>query len=75
MKWTQGVPTVPVRDLAVHPRENDLIIATHGRSIYIIDDITPLREISSEILKKKLHLLKNFIFSPPLMLTNLFGAA
>ena len=59
MKWTQGVPTVPVRDLAVHPRENDLIIATHGRSIYIIDDITPLREISSEILKKKLHL-----FSP-----------
>lgn len=56
MKWTEGVPTVPVRDLAVHPRENDLIIATHGRSIYIIDDITPLREISAEILKKKLHL-------------------
>jgi photosystem II stability/assembly factor-like uncharacterized protein len=58
MKWTHGVPTVPVRDLAVHPRENDLIIATHGRSIYIIDDISPLREISDEILKKKLHLFK-----------------
>ncbi|MDH5706643.1 MAG: hypothetical protein OEZ45_11570 [Candidatus Aminicenantes bacterium] len=58
MKWTQGLPTVPVRDLAVHPRENDLIIATHGRSIYIIDDISPLREISDELLQKKLHLFK-----------------
>lgn len=56
MKWTHGLPTVPVRDLAVHPRENDLIIGTHGRSIYIIDDISPLREISEEIVKKKLHL-------------------
>ncbi len=58
MKWTQGLPTVPVRDLVVHPRENDLIIATHGRSIYIIDDISPLREISNELLQKKLHLFK-----------------
>lgn len=58
MKWTHGLPTVPVRDLAVHPRENDLIIGTHGRSIYIIDDISPLREISEELIQKKLHLFK-----------------
>jgi len=58
MKWTQGLPTVPVRDLAVHPRENDLIIATHGRSIFVIDDISPLREISDNLLQKKLHLFK-----------------
>ncbi len=58
MRWTHGLPTVPVRDLAVHPRENDLIIATHGRSLYIIDDISPLREISEEIVKNKLHLFK-----------------
>lgn len=58
MKWTQGIPTVPVRDIAVHPRENDLIVATHGRSIYIIDDITPLREISGDVMQKKLHLFK-----------------
>lgn len=58
MKWTQGLPTVPVRDLAVHPREDDLIIGTHGRSIYIIDDISPLRDISAEIFQKKLHLFK-----------------
>jgi len=56
MKWTQGIPTVPVRDIVVHPRENDLIIGTHGRSIYIIDDISPLREISEGVMQKKLHL-------------------
>ncbi|MBE0461671.1 MAG: hypothetical protein IBX60_08570 [Candidatus Aminicenantes bacterium] len=58
MKWTHGVPTVPVRDLAVHTRENDLIIGTHGRSIYIIDDISPLREISEALIQKKLHLFE-----------------
>jgi photosystem II stability/assembly factor-like uncharacterized protein len=58
MKWTQGIPTVPVRDIAVHPRENDLIVGTHGRSIYIIDDISPLREIVKEIFEKKLHLFE-----------------
>jgi hypothetical protein len=35
-----------VRDLAVHPREDDLVIATHGRGIWIIDDITPLRKLT-----------------------------
>ena len=55
LKWTHGLPTCPVYDLAIHPRENDLIIATHGRSLYVIDDITPLREISDEITRKKLH--------------------
>lgn len=58
MKWTSGLPAVPVRDLAVHPRENDLIIGTHGRSVYIIDDISFLREISEDLFNKKLHLFK-----------------
>ena len=35
-----------VRDLAIHPRDNDLVIATHGRGIWIIDDITPLRALT-----------------------------
>ena len=56
MKWIQGIPTVPVRDIALHPRENDLIVGTHGRAIYIVDDISPLREISDDIVKQKLHL-------------------
>ena len=55
MKWTSGLPTCPVYGLAIQPRENDLIIATHGRALYVIDDISPLRQISDEITKKKLY--------------------
>jgi photosystem II stability/assembly factor-like uncharacterized protein len=58
MKWTNGLPTVPVRDMVIHPLDNDLVIGTHGRSIYILDDIQPLREISSGVMAKKLHLFK-----------------
>jgi photosystem II stability/assembly factor-like uncharacterized protein len=42
-----GIPPAPVRDLLVHPRDNDLIIATHGRGMYILDDITPLQQIGT----------------------------
>lgn len=45
-KFTQGVPTASVMDLAVHERDHDLILATHGRGMLIIDDIRPLREIA-----------------------------
>ncbi len=47
-KWIQlkgGLPTIAVRDLVIHPREHDLVIATFGRGFYILDDITPLRAI------------------------------
>ncbi|MEA2761179.1 MAG: hypothetical protein QOD47_463 [Gemmatimonadaceae bacterium] len=43
-------PAVAVRDLAIHPRDNDLVIATHGRGIWIIDDITPLRALTPAAL-------------------------
>jgi len=43
-------PAVAVRDLAIHPRDNDLVIATHGRGIWIIDDITPLRALTPTTL-------------------------
>jgi hypothetical protein len=42
-----------VRDLAIHPRDKDLVVATHGRGIWIIDDITPLRELTPELLAKE----------------------
>src|SRR5947199_2694883 len=45
-------PAVAVRDLAVHPRDNDLILATHGRGIWIIDDITPLRALTPDLLNQ-----------------------
>jgi hypothetical protein len=40
------LPTVPVHDLVIHPREGDLIAATHGRSLWILDDITPLQQLT-----------------------------
>jgi len=43
-------PKVAVRDLAVHPRDHDLVIATHGRGVWILDDLTGLRAITPEIL-------------------------
>ena len=46
------LPSVAVRDLAIHPREHDLVIGTHGRGIWIIDDITPLRSLTPETLAR-----------------------
>ncbi|MBZ5553263.1 MAG: hypothetical protein LAO21_11125 [Acidobacteriia bacterium] len=43
-------PAVAVRDIAIHPRESDLILATHGRGIWIVDDISPLRALSPQVL-------------------------
>lgn len=46
-------PAVAVRDLAIQPRENDLVLGTHGRGIWIIDDITPLRALTADLLKQE----------------------
>jgi len=45
-RFMNGMPTVRIDDILVHPRENDLIVGTHGRSIYIMDDITALQQLS-----------------------------
>ncbi len=50
MKWRHGFPTVSTMALKIHPRDNDLVIGTHGRSAYILDDIRPLRELTKEAL-------------------------
>jgi photosystem II stability/assembly factor-like uncharacterized protein len=49
-QFTGGLPNVAVRDVAVHPRDGDLLIATHGRGIYILDDLTPIRKLTPEVL-------------------------
>ncbi|MCF6182748.1 hypothetical protein [Lutibacter sp.] len=62
-KWTQNYPTVSTMDLAIQPREQDLVIGTFGRAIYILDDIRPFRALAKEgnqLLNKTLHL-----FTPP----------
>lgn len=51
-----GLPTVAVDDLQIHPRDHDLVIATHGRSLYVLDDIKPLRELAAGAAGKPLHL-------------------
>lgn len=51
-----NLPTVPVYDIAIHPRENDLILGTHGRSIWILDDITVLEGIASGVTAENVHL-------------------
>ena len=51
-----GLPTVPVDDLVVHPRDNDLVVGTHGLGIWIMDDIAPLAELSSEVMAAAAHL-------------------
>lgn len=57
-RFTGGLPRrVPVRDLAIHEREHDLIIATHGRGIYILDDLTPLRALTPAALDSDFVLL------------------
>ena len=56
MRWTHGVPTTAVADLVVHPREHDLVVATHGRGVYVIDDVTPLRALTPETQREPLHL-------------------
>ena len=47
-KWTNGYPTVPTMDMVIHPREHDLVIATFGRSFWILDDIRPLRKMAGQ---------------------------
>jgi hypothetical protein len=44
-----------VRDIQIHPRTNDLVLATHGRGIMIVDDITPMRTLNRELLEKDVH--------------------
>jgi hypothetical protein len=55
VRWIQlkgGLPTIAVRDIAIQKRESDLVVATFGRGIYILDDITPLRRVSAQDLAK-----------------------
>jgi hypothetical protein len=51
--FMSGLPMLRIDDILVHPRDNDLIVGTHARGIYILDDITPLQQLSrSKVLDK-----------------------
>jgi hypothetical protein len=51
-----GLPTVAVDDIVIQPRERDLVVATHGRSIFVLDDIGPLEELVDSVQRKDAHL-------------------
>ncbi len=55
-RWAQykgsNFPAVAVRDIVIHPRTSDMILATHGRGIWIVDDISPLRALSTELMSE-----------------------
>jgi len=51
-----NLPTVAVHDILIHPRDNDLILGTHGRAIWIFDDATPLQEYDDEVAAEAAHL-------------------
>ena len=58
MKWTHGFPTVSAMAMMIHPRDHDLVVGTHGRAAYVLDDIRPLRSVSKELLDKPLHVFE-----------------
>jgi hypothetical protein len=55
-KFMGNYPTVRTDDILVHPRENDLIVATHGRSVWIADDISPLQQLTPDVQTQDAYL-------------------
>ncbi|MGH7560396.1 MAG: WD40/YVTN/BNR-like repeat-containing protein, partial [Gemmatimonadales bacterium] len=56
-KFMTGLPTVPVHDLKIHPRDRELIAGTHGRSIWIVD-VAPLQQLNTSVLASAAHLFE-----------------
>jgi len=56
MKFENNMPTVPVFHVTLQKQTNDLVLATHGRGVIVIDDISPLREIDEKVLNEKIHI-------------------
>jgi photosystem II stability/assembly factor-like uncharacterized protein len=68
-QFKENLPPVPVDDIAIHRRDGDAILATHGRGIYIVDDLSPLRALTAEAMNKDVAMLP----SRPSALTVLSG--
>jgi photosystem II stability/assembly factor-like uncharacterized protein len=55
MGMSNGIPAVPVHDLVIHPRENEIVVGTHGRSIFIAD-VKNVQQLNDSLISKNLHL-------------------
>jgi len=58
-KFTNNMPSVAVHHIELQKATNDLVMGTHGRGVIIIDDISPLRELTSEVMDKNIHFFKS----------------
>lgn len=59
--WVQlksGLPTIAVRDMEIQPEHNDLVLASFGRGFYVLDDYSPLREMSDELMENEAHIFE-----------------
>ncbi len=68
MNYNNNIPNVAIRDLVIHPRDNAVILATHGRSIMIIDELglNILRQMNANVTQSKFTLFKTRPYSIPL---------
>jgi photosystem II stability/assembly factor-like uncharacterized protein len=57
-KFMSGMPTVRIDDILVHPRDNDLVVGTHGRGIYILDDISTLQQLTPKVFETEVQLFE-----------------
>ena len=77
-KFSNGLPTIPVRDLTIQRRENDLVLATFGRSFYVLDDYSPIRNFTENSLNQEAVLFeprKALQYSPEIGGTRSDGSA
>jgi photosystem II stability/assembly factor-like uncharacterized protein len=65
----KNLPMVAVHDILIHPRDNDLIVATHGRSIWVFDDATPIQQMSAGVLNSEAQM---FDIRPAIRFTSRF---
>jgi hypothetical protein len=69
----KSLPPAPIGDLQIHPRERDLVVATHGRSIYVLDDVTPIAQLTPEVRDKRLYLFEPMPATPRLYAGRNYG--
>ncbi|MCH8211591.1 MAG: hypothetical protein IIB99_09470 [Planctomycetes bacterium] len=60
----KSLPTVAVDDLVIQQREQDLVAGTHGRSIYILDDISPISQLTAEVVQSAFHVFESMPAQP-----------
>jgi len=55
VRMRSNLPTVPVDDIEIHPRDNDLIVGTHGRGVWIVEDVSPLEELDETVVESSAY--------------------